>query len=60
MLLFCFWRALQRMYLDMYCEATERCLYDEQKLDELRTPKEIRDAIRRSWEEVANFVSDVF
>ena len=36
---------------DMYCEATERCLYDEQKLDELRIPEEIRDAIRRSWEE---------
>ena len=36
---------------DMYCQAVETCLYDEQKLDLLKIPLQLRDAIRRSWEE---------
>lgn len=36
---------------DMYCQAVETCLYDEKKLDLLKIPLQLRDAIRRSWEE---------
>ncbi len=36
---------------EIYCAAVEACLYDEQKLNLLKIPLEIRDAVRRSWEE---------
>lgn len=36
---------------DMSCQAVEALLYDEQKLDLLKIPAEIRDFIRSSWEE---------
>ena len=36
---------------DMYCQATEACLYDDVKLNMLCIPNEMREAIRRSWEE---------
>ena len=36
---------------DMYCQAVEACLYDDVKLNMLCIPYEMREAIRRSWEE---------
>lgn len=35
----------------MYCDAVEACLYDDVKLNMLCIPHEMREAIRRSWEE---------
>ena len=36
---------------DMYCQAVEKCLYDDRRLDLLRIPQKVRNFIRRSWEE---------
>ena len=36
---------------DMYCQAVDACLYDDVKLNMLCIPYEMREAIRRSWEE---------
>lgn len=43
-------RATKECY-DMYCEAVDVCLKDESRLDELCIPLEMRNMIRRSWEE---------
>lgn len=35
----------------MYCEAAEACLKDDKKLDRLCIPADIREMIRRSWDD---------
>lgn len=35
----------------MYCEAVEACLKDENKLDKMLIPRELRPQIRQSWED---------
>ena len=35
----------------MYCDAAERCLYNERLLDDLLIPQGIRPFLRRSWED---------
>lgn len=36
---------------DMYCQAVERCLYDDELMKRLKIPEELWEWIRRSWEE---------
>ena len=43
-------QAINNCY-QMYCNVAEACLYDEEKLDKLCIPKEMRPFIRQSWED---------